>query len=95
MHFSTSARKWGMFNLPALRGVKWKSKLLTVPKESTQIKSEWGILYRAEKSIMFEQTGGQVVRGRMKNSGSGRNLLPFPSERLSPLIDAIHQTPHP
>ena len=48
MHFSTSAaRKWGMFNLPALRGVKWKSKLLTVPKESTQIKSEWGILYKA------------------------------------------------
>ena len=59
MHFSTSARKWGMFNLPALRGVKWKSKLLSVPKESTQIKSEWGILYkeRAEKSIMFEHTG--------------------------------------
>ena len=31
MHFSTSARKWGMFNLPALRGVKWKSKLQQSP----------------------------------------------------------------
>ena len=85
-----------MFNLPALRGVKWKSKLLTVPKESTQIKSEWGILYkeRAEKASCLN-TRGQVVRGRMKNSGSGRNLLPFPSEKLSPLIVAIHQTTHP
>ena len=48
-----------MFNLPALRGVKWKSKLLTVPKESTQIKFEWGILYkeRAEKASCLNTRG--------------------------------------